>query len=305
MDGALLDDAIADLEIRPIMWSFLVLRHDAIVVERYFNDAQASHSNNVHSASKGVLSSLTGIAIEQGYIDGFDQPICGLLPDHFASVDDPAKEDITVGHLLTMTAGFAWQEDVTEYQIEDEADWVQAIVDLPLIHTPGETFNYSTGQTHLLSAVLTEATGRSTCEYAHEVLLQPLGITVEHWGRDPQAYFSGGCNVYLTPRDLARFGLLILYGGVWDDEPLVPPLWIDDATAPHVDAGYGYSYGYLWWLTQISGHPVAIARGYGGQLVYVIDDLDIVVVFTTNTRDFYPDFDGYDILESYVIPAVE
>ena len=303
MDGDLIEDAVAEIENRPIFWSFLVLRHGAIVSEHYFNGAEALHSNNVHSASKSVLGAVTGIAIEQGYLSGLAQPISGLLPEHFATIDDPAKESNTVGQLLTMSSGFAWVEDSTEYQIEDEPDWVQAILDLPLAATPGDAFNYSTGNTHLLSAVLTEATGRSTCQYAHEVLLGPLGITAEHWGRDPQAYFSGGCNVYLTPRELARFGQVILDGGMWAGEPLVPALWVDESIAAQMDAVEGYSYGYLYWLTRIAGHDVAIAWGYGGQLVYVIPSLEMVVVFTTNTRDYYPDYDGYGILEQYLIPA--
>ena len=145
----------------------------------------------------------------------------------------------------------------------------------------------------------------STCQYAHQALLGPLGNVAEHWGRDPQGYFSGGCNVYMTPRELARFGLLVGDGGQWRGAQLIPADWVDAAVSAQADAGYGYSYGYLFWLTTIRGHAVAIAWGWGGQLVYVVRDLDLVVVFTTNTRDFAPDYDGFDILRDHVIPAVD
>ena len=305
MDGARLDQAAGQLETLPYFWSFLVLRNGIIVAEHYFNGAEANHSNNVHSSSKSLLGVLTGVAIEEGHITGIEQPVSELLPGHFAAIDDPAKASITVGHLLTMTAGFDWTEDSTEYQIENQPDWVQAILDLPLAETPGEVFNYSTGQTHVLGAALAEATGMSTCQYAHQALLGPLGNVAEHWGRDPQGYFSGGCNVYMTPRELARLGLLVGDGGQWRGAQLVPADWVDAAVSAQTDAGYGYSYGYLFWLTTIRGHAVAIAWGWGGQLVYVVRDLDLVVVFTTNTRDFAPDYDGFDILRDHVIPAVE
>jgi len=304
MDGDRLDQAVAELEGQPIFWSFLVLRNGAIVAEHYFNGATAAHSNNVHSASKSVLGLLTGVAIEEGYVDGLDQPVRELLPEHFAALDDPAKDAITVGHLLTMTAGFEWTEDGSEYQIELQPDWVQAILELPLETAPGESFNYSTGQSHVLGAALAEATGMSTCQYAHDALLGPMGIVAEHWGRDPQGYFSGGCNVYLTPRELARFGLLVTDRGLWQGEQRVPAGWVDDAVSAQTDAGYGYRYGYLFWLTSIRGYDTAIAWGWGGQLVYVVHELDLVVVFTTNTRDFAPDYDGFDILRNHVIPAV-
>ncbi len=305
MDGARLDQAAGQLEALPYFWSFLVLRHGVIVAEHYFNGAEAGHSNNVHSSSKSLLGVLTGIAIEEGHVAGIDQALSELLPGHFDAIDDPAKASITVGHLMTMTAGFEWTEDATEYQIENEPDWVQAILDLPLAQTPGEVFNYSTGQTHVLGAALAEATGMSTCQYAHQALLGPLGNVAEHWGRDPQGYFSGGCNVYMTPRELARFGLLVGDGGQWRGAQLIPADWVDAAVSAQADAGYGYSYGYLFWLTTIRGHAVAIAWGWGGQLVYVVRDLDLVVVFTTNTRDFAPDYDGFDILRDHVIPAVD
>ena len=298
-----LESVANDLAERPIMWSFLVVRSDAIIFERYFNGATADDSNNVHSASKSILSTVTGIAIDRGDLSGLDQPLSELLPDHTDGIDAD-KAAINVGQLLTMSAGFEWTEDQSEYRLEDQEDWVRAILDLPLEDTPGESFNYSTAQSHLLSAALTEATGQSTCDYAHTHLLEPLGITAEHWGRDPQGYFSGGYNLYLTPRELARFGQLYLQGGVYEGDQLVPKAWTEAAVDPQINAGWGYSYGYLWWLWEPADEPIAIAWGYAGQLVYVIPDLDAVVVFTTNTRDYDIEFDAADLLEDTILPAL-
>ncbi len=304
MSAALLQEASDELAALPFVTSFIVLRRGAIVYERYLHGSQAQHSNNVHSASKSILADVAGLALEQGHITGLDQAVAEILPQYFDAVSDPRKLDITVEHLLTMTAGFRWVEDFTEYTIDDQEDWLQAIVDLPLVADPGTGFEYSTGSTHLLSAVITAATGQSTCAYAHEQLLEPMGITAEHWGADPQGIFSGGCNLYRTARELLRLGLLHLQDGVWEGEQLVPDGWIESTEHWHTDFGDGWGYGYCFWLTELDGHPMAIAWGYGGQLVYILRDLDLAVLITTNTRDYSPDYDGTPLVRDYVIPAV-
>ncbi len=304
MDGRLLEDALAELEAIPYITSFIVMRHGVIVHESYLHGKQALDSDAVHSSSKSILADVVGIAHQQGHLPDLDQPVAELLPDYFDEVSDPRKLDITVRHLLTMTAGFRWVEDFTEYTIDDTDDWLQAIIDLPLVAEPGTEFEYCTGQTHMASAVITAATGMNTCEYAHRYLLEPIGITAEHWGRDPQGIFHGGCNLYLTPRELLRFGLLHMQDGRWEGEQVVPDDWIEATEAWHSDVEPGWGYGYWFWLTAISGHDVAIAWGYGGQLVYLVRDLDMVVVITTNTRDYVPDYDGYPLLREYVVPAV-
>lgn len=304
MDSASLEAAVEELEALPYITSFIVMRHEVIVLERYLHGKQALDSDAVHSSSKSILADVVGLAHEQGHLPDLDQPVAEILPDYFDDVGDDRKLEYTVRHLLTMTAGFRWVEDETEYSIDDSDDWLQAIVDLPMVADPGTTFEYSTGQTHLASAVLTATTGMSTCEYAHRHLLEPIGITAEHWGRDPQGLFHGGCNLYLTPRELLRFGLLHLRDGDWEGEQIVPSDWIHDTEAWHTGFGDGWGYGYWFWLTRIQGHDVAIAWGYGGQLVYLIRDLDLVVVITTNTRDYVPDYDGTPLLRDYVVPAV-
>jgi CubicO group peptidase (beta-lactamase class C family) len=303
MSSTPLADAASDLSARPYLASFLVLRNDAIVFEEYFNGSSARDSNNVHSASKSILGAVAGIAVEQGHISR-EQRLSEILQADFSSISDPGKGAITVENLLTMTAGFAWEEDSSEYELEVESNWVQAILELPLSDAPGSTFNYSTGQSHLLSAVISESTGTSLCEFAHANLLGPLGITAEHWGRDPQGYFSGGYNLYLTPRELAKFGLLLLRKGRWGGRQLVPESWVADSVRWQQDTGDGWGYGYQSWLTRMDNHDVHVAWGFGGQLVYVIPDLDLVIVMTTNTKDFSIDFDGATLVNDYVIPAV-
>jgi CubicO group peptidase (beta-lactamase class C family) len=304
MDPDRLERASAALAGLPYSWSFLVIRHDALVFERYYHGSARNQSNNVHSASKSIWGAAIGIAVDEGLIPGVDATVASTLPPRYGTVMGPETRTVRVRDLLTMTSGSRWDEDTTETEIERTPDWVAATLRLPRAAAPGTRFNYSTGDSHLGSAVLTAATETTACEFVHQRLLAPLGVVAEHWGRDPQGYFSGGYNFYVTPRELAKFGLLYLHGGRWHGRQLVPAEWVETSMTEQVDAGAPYGYGYDFWLRDLAGHQVAMAWGYGGQMVYIVRDLDLVVVLTTNTRDFAPDsFDGSTIVENDVLAA--
>jgi len=303
MQADLLAGGVARLLARDTVRSVLVARHGVLVTEAYARGGGVDASTNIHSASKSILGALIGIAIADGKIASLDDPIADYLP----AANDPGvplKGAITVRHLLTMSSGLAWEEDRTEYRIEDEADWVAAILALRMDAAPGRAFLYSTGNTHLLSALLTAATGTSTCDYAMAHLFGPLGMAPEHWGSDPQGVFSGGYNLYLTARELARFGQLYLQGGRWEGRQIVPQGWVTASFESAWDTGGGWDYGFLWWLTRRNGHDVAVAWGWRGQLVYVVPDLDVVVVVTTDTATTAgPSIDAIDFIVDSVIPA--
>jgi CubicO group peptidase (beta-lactamase class C family) len=304
LDTTGLEQASTALANRAFTSSFLVIRHDALVFERYYHGSAKNLSNNVHSASKSIWGAAIGIAINQGLIPSADATIASILPARYASAMSSETKKVTLRNLITMTSGLDWSEDTTESQIQRTPDWITAILKLQNVETPGTTFNYSTGDAHLASAVLTSAVQGTACEFIHKNLLVPLGVVAEHWGRDPQGYFSGGYNLYLTPRELAKLGLLYLHGGSWHGTQLVPAAWVEASMTNQVDAGDPYSYGYDFWLRDIAGHHVAMAWGFGGQMIYIIKDLDMVVVMTTNTHDFTQDsFDGTSVIENNVIPS--
>jgi CubicO group peptidase (beta-lactamase class C family) len=304
IDDAALDAGAAELARSPALLSLLVVRSDALVFERYYNGSDASHSNNIHSASKSILSALFGIALADGTIASLDAPLADYLPEYIPAGSPQAA--ITLRHVLTMSSGLEWNEDDTEYSaIESSDDWVEAILGQPLTGTPGLDFNYSSGMSHVLSAVLTRATGTSTCAYAHEELLAPLGIAAEHWGRDPGGVFSGGYNLYMTPRELARFGLLFLHDGDWEGRQLVPASWVQQSIQPQLPAEDGYDYGYYWWLLGGGTQDVAIAWGHGGQFVYLVPALDLMVVMTADTATEHAELDGETFLFDHLLPAVQ
>lgn len=307
MDEALLGAGVAHLASTESVRSIIVVRHGKLVLEEYVNGGAPDQSRNIHSVSKGVLQALVGIAIEEGHLGGLDDQVAWHLPATSFEDADPATQDITVGDLLHMSSGLGWTEDSTESWVENRADWVQAILSLDLVEAPGSTFNYSTGNTHVLSAVLENATGVSTCDYATTRLFTPLNITAEHWGRDPQQVSSGGHNLYLRPREMAIFGQLYLENGRWNGEQIVPAQTMAEArTATFgVDADVNFSSG--WWTRTISGYDMFFGWGHGRQFLYVIPELDLVLAVTADTA---PDADGEEIdpghfIESYLIRAVQ
>ncbi len=304
MDSTQLEAASTALARRSDTWSFLVIRHDALVFESYYHGSAKNQSNNVHSASKSIWGAAIGIAINQGLIPSVNATISSLLPASYGPAMSAQTKTIKLLDLLKMTSGIRWREDMTETQIQRTPDWITAILGLPNAASPGTTFNYSTGNAHLNSGVLTSAVHTTACEFIHTHLLAPMGVVAEHWGRDPQGYFSGGYNLYLTPRELAKFGLLYLHDGNWHGTQLVPAAWVTASMTNQVADDDVYSYGYNFWLRDIKGHHVAMAWGFGGQMIFIIKDLDLVVVMTTNTQAPNDDlFDGTAIIEDNVIPA--
>ncbi|GAA1299343.1 serine hydrolase domain-containing protein [Pseudonocardia xinjiangensis] len=299
IDGARLDAGVSALAGNNSVQSVAVVRHGRLAYERYVNGGGMDQSNNVHSVSKSILQAVLATAIEKGFINSLDDTVSRYLPGY------PNADRITLRNLIEMRSGLRWTEDRTEYRIEKESDWVWAILDQGLVATPGTVFTYSSGNTHVLSAVIQAATKTGTCQFAENNLLTPLGITVEHWGRDPQGIYSGGYNVYLNTREMATFGLLYLDDGTHNGTRVIPEWAVTAAattTTTENGSGPGYSQG--WWTRTIAGHDMYFAWGYGGQFIYVMPDLDTVLVITQNTLRRDREVDSAAFVERYVIPAL-
>ncbi|MEU8865771.1 serine hydrolase domain-containing protein [Streptomyces umbrinus] len=305
MDSTKLRTGLTKLGNNASLLSALVIRHDRLVAERYYDGGGAQRSNNVHSVSKSVLQALVHIAVEKGDIRSLDDPVADYLPEYFSEAS-PDKKTITIRHMLTMRSGLDWTEDSTESRVEKTSNWVRSILGRELVSAPGTTYNYSSGNTHVVSAVLQKTTGMSTCQFAHQYLFGPMGITAEHWGRDPQGVFSGGYNVYLTPREMAKFGLLYLHDGKWGGRQLVPRGAVRAAQArtTEVDDVFAYSEG--WWTQTISERSTYFAWGFGGQFVYVIPSTDVVLVTSEDTSDnsINKEINPREFIRDYLLPAI-
>jgi CubicO group peptidase (beta-lactamase class C family) len=311
-DNVLFADAMHAAEQMPRLRSLLISHNGELVVEKYFNGMSGRQTANVKSVSKTWMSALVGIAIERGHIQGLDQPISEFYGEKLASEDDAAKRSITIGNLLSMQAGLETTSfyNYGAWVLSD--DWVRFALEQPMRAEPGSRLLYSTGNTHLLSDILTQATGKSTLQFARDELGQPLGIHIEPWPTDPNGVYFGGNNMEITPRQMLKFGELYLNKGRANGRQIVPESWVDISMEPRAESSRerGRYYGYGWWVRDMAGVQTAYAWGFGGQFILLAPALDLVVVTTSSSqpgRDRRSHIRSlYDVLETRVVaPAVE
>jgi CubicO group peptidase (beta-lactamase class C family) len=313
-DQAALDQAFAEAREITNLRSLLVISDGVTVGEEYFSDTDADDLHDVRSVTKSFLSALTGIAIERGFLTGTDQTL-GDFREALGPLDTN-QVGITIEHLLTMTAGHYWREigESSEF-----GRWVSAsnqvfyILDKPIENTPGTVFNYSDGAAHLLSVILTAATGMQTIQFADSLLLEPLGIESRPWAVDKQGYNYGGVGLQITPADMAKLGLLYLDCGKYGGRQIVPEEWVQRSTTAQITTGdlipFSSEYGYYWWIGKEHGHHLYFANGYGGQFIVVVPDLELVMVATSNwyflgTRANEQWHNILDLIINQVMPAM-
>lgn len=284
LDPAIMARTVAAAERLPRIRSMLVLRDGEALAGHVFNGGPPlDRAVNIKSASKSVMSALVGIAIARGVLAGVDQPILPLLRADAPASPDPRLARVTIGHLLSMQAGLERTSGPNYGRWVSSPNWVRFALGRPFVAEPGGEMLYSTGSTHLLSALLTRATGRSTLPNARAWLGEPLGITIPSWLADPQGVYFGGNEMRLSPRAMARFGELYRLGGVVDGRRVLPAAWIAASWTPRTRSPWsGEQYGYGWFLSEARGHPVRYAWGYGGQMIYVLPDLRLTVVMTSD-----------------------
>lgn len=291
----------------PRLRSFLVQWKGDLIREKYYAAASAGRRTNVKSASKSIISTLVGIAIAQGKIEGLDQTIGELLPAETRGLDS-VKRSITVGDLVSMRSGLQSTSFDNYGSWVTSSNWVRNALSRPMVDEPGGRMVYSTASTHLLSAIVTRATGMSTYRFAERSLAQPLGIALRPWQKDPQGVYFGGNDMYLTPRDMLKLGALYLNRGAVDGKQIVPREWVDSSFVPRTVSPFnGNRYGYGWWMRTASGHDIHYAWGYGGQFIFIVPDLDLVVVMTSDaeaSRDGSHTRELHRILEEDILPAI-
>jgi CubicO group peptidase (beta-lactamase class C family) len=270
--------------------SLIVARRDSVLVENYYRGLRPSQTINVKSVSKTLLSPMVGIALRDGLLDGVDQPLTELLPDYYEILAqrgslDPRKTEIELRHILSMRTGIETASFGNYGAWVASPDWAYDQLRRPMVCDPGECHEYSTGNTHLLSVILTRRSGKSLRRYMLDELFRPMGIGLGEWDRDPQGRYLGGNNMSLRPRDMLKFGQLYANGGRFEDQQLVPEDWITASWQPTGSSPWnGHGYGYLWWMRRWGGERAYFAWGYGGQFIVVVPRLDLVIVATSSLR---------------------
>jgi len=309
------------------------IKDDKLVFEEYFSghdflyngqnyhgayiDFDRNTRHNTHSATKSFTSALAGIAIDKGFIQSVDDKIFDYFPD-YSELLDQQKEKITVGHLLTMSSGFEWNEwDVSISQSEHDIvrmnsspDPVYYVLSKPVVTEPGNSFYYNGGTVDLLGQLVRRSSSMNVKSFSRTYLFNPLGITNYNW----QTLYPSGItcchgDIYITPRDMAKFGYLFLKKGMWNGTRIISEEWINNSFQNHITppVNWAYGYGYLWWLKRYNtfGHTFNSfnAEGWGGQQIIIIPAENMVVVFTG--ANYVTNLPNDEIMSSYILPALD
>jgi len=294
IDGEQLTRAFNEMKMVDGALSIIVCREGTVVAEEYtcYKNYGPDSIKNIMSVTKTFTGVLVGLAIEKGVIESVNDPISKYLTG-IVTFPDNNKANITIDQLLKMSFGHSWNgtsvSSLFEECFNDSKDNIQYIIDLPLVSPPGTVFNYSDGASHLLSVIITQASGMNTLDFAKKNLFDPLGITKFTWATDDRGYPIGAAYLRITPSDMVKFGNLILNKGKYKGNQIVPERWIDTMTTTKISTNnevlYGPEYGYQIWLGNASGHRYYMAMGWGGQFIFIVPDQDLVVTTTCWTSD--------------------
>lgn len=314
--------------------SLVIIQNDGLVLEKYFRGWTRDRRHSCFSVTKSVTSALIGILLDRGEIPGLNEKLLSFFPGYQNIKNmDARKEAITLEDVLTMTAGFSWNEVSTPYffgifpnlkndmtRMLFNRDYIKYVLDKSMAADPGTVWTYNSGSLDLLSGIITDATGQTAEDFAAENLFHPMGITDWKWNKGSQGISETGAGLSLHPVDMAMFGYLFLKKGRLQGKQIVPEEWVAVSTAQHVaelkinDQAVNLHYGYLWWIMPVNAtiggslqlDEIYCALGYGGQCIFVIPPLDMVVVSAASNFDSASRmFSGFKFLTDYILPAVK
>jgi CubicO group peptidase (beta-lactamase class C family) len=295
----------------PQAHSVLLVKNGKLVLEEYFYGHHRERLHGFQSCTKSITSLLVGIAIEQGHIGSIDEPVYKYFPERkgYRWIDE--RYDLTLKHILTMTAALDWNEALPytdprndAVQMNQSADWVGYVLNKNQAGTPGVRYAYTSGLSILLGALLKNATGQYADEYAERHLFGPLGITRYRWDAAPDGTRHTGGGLSLRPRDAAKIGAMMLAGGRWRGQQVVVEAWVRESTRQHT-APDDYPYGYQWHISrfEVNGRKLEsfCASGYGGQWMFMFPELDLAVVFTAG--NYGGDSKPLEKVANFILPA--
>ena len=283
IDRTAIENLHTSLDSYPINAEVIV--KDGVIVDEYYKEGYDQNSVfTLQSTSKSITSALIGIAIDKGFIEGVDISISTYFPQILES-ESEYKNQITIWHLLTHTTGLDASDTANWNEWLASSNWVDYVLNRPAVSRPGTVFNYFTGNTHLLSAIIQQATGKTAYEFGKEYLFDKLDMNSAECSTDPQGISDGGNGFALNIYDMAKFGQLYLNNGVWEGEQIISSEWVKQSTTMQFDRSSGSAdYGYQWWVRTFGeqNYPAYFAQGHYGQYIFVVPDLDLVVAFTSH-----------------------
>ena len=298
LDPMLLDKLYYEAAEVETLFGLLVIKNGYLVAEKYFNEGSIDQLSGRQSSTKSFTSALVGIALDQGCLQSVDQKMMDFFPEFADEITDMRKEQITIRHLLQMRGGYPDEEMTSPYFeimfFQGNYNFVSHLFDFPLTSDPGTEFQYSNLTSHLLGVIVTRACDTDLLSFAQEHLFSPMNGEVAAWKLDDDGYYWGFGEIYLTARNMAKFGQLYLNGGVYDGNQVVSADWIDASLqrysekirrgwlTPRYGSFHDRGYGYQWWSSRAGDHYFNYASGHGGNYIILIPDLDMVIVTTAD-----------------------
>ena len=291
--------------------SLLIVRNGYLVTEAYWPPYDQGDKHTVELITKSMVGTLVGIAIDRGEIESVDQKMVDFFPETTLENMDDQKAAISLQNLLSMTPGLSCQDLSSAGQgLFRSEDWVQYLLDLPVTDPPGSRWIYCSGAVHLLSAILQEATGMDARTYANTHLFKPLGIQEveeQDWNTDPQGVTNGIAGLYITPRDLAKYGYLYLNKGSWNRSQVVSEKWVEESTREQAYigpddyvGGLDRRFGYLWSI--FPDQKMYGYLGMAGQELYIVPEKNLVIVFNA-ALEVGKEAALLRLVNEYVLPA--
>ncbi len=287
----------------PNRHSLLIFKDGKLVLEEYFSGKDENwgddigiikHNDTVlhdmRSVSKSVVSACIGIAIAQGKIKSVDQPVFDFFED-YNQYKNEGREELTIRHLLTMTSGLKWNEDVpydnpenSEIQMIQSGDGIGFVLSRELLAKPGTVWNYNGGTTELLAELIQRVSGKNIHEFATAYLFKPIGIEKSEWTISPSTNSPAAASgLRLTSRDMLKFGMLYHNDGKYGEEQIIPENWIQESFKSDLELPFG-GYGFQFWIYNfdVNGNQLKIptAVGNGDQRIYIDKENNLIVVTT-------------------------
>lgn len=272
------------------LYGLLVVKNGYLIAEDYFNEGSVGQKALLQSAAKSITSALVGLALEQGCLSSVEQKMIDFFPDFADRIVDPRKREITLRDMLQMRTGYPPEEsDQALWEAVWSGDYVHLVADFPLTSDPGTEFQYSNLTAHWLGIIVARACDTDLKSFGQEHLFDPLGSEIGDWKKDLDGYNWAAGEIHLSARDAAKFGMLFLNDGQFEGNQIVPADWVRDSLQTYSEDAYDnvgefrdIGYGYQWWSAKVGDHEVNFAWGHGGQLIVLLDDLNMVVVVTAD-----------------------
>ncbi|MRI01687.1 serine hydrolase [Kriegella sp. EG-1] len=294
--------------------SVLIIKNNELIIEEYFNGTNINKPHDLRSATKSIQSILMGIAIDQGYIENINDPIFKYLKRPIPNKNlDLRKSKITIKHLLTMSSGLDcndWDKSSKgqEDKVYKKKNWLQYTVNLPIINDPGTVSNYCSMGAILIAEIISQASGMTIIEFAKKYLFNPLEIKNLSWEHTSKGeIIPSAKRLYMTSRDMAKIGQLVLNQENWNEDQIISKKWIDEATSPKTKIS-GINYGYFWWNISFKVHEnnivSKVATGNGGQYIMIFPDLELVAVFTGGAYNSQEDKIPFAIMQEIILPTL-